>query len=195
MFDNKQLNLPHTQEPRIELASTVEVQEYLQQYGENLPQLPDLQVKPQPWILINWPFLGRLDEVSKVFDELDLKPSDYFDIHGYTTAARYLYPYSTVTPDDFNTWGWYAVSKAMANGDGELGRVFLFPPELLQEDAYDHIFAAKHAIRKALGSIDFVLQHNGSLHVTDYRASHAPDWENVRKELNIVSNFRIDPES
>lgn len=195
MFGNMKINLPIVKNEQIAVTSSADVLEYLTEYQQDLPQLPQLNISPAPWMLINWPFLNRLDQVEVVLKDLGLQPVDYFDINGYTTAARYLYPYCSVAPEDFTTWGWYAVSRAVSSMDGELGRVLLFDPKYLNSDEYKQIFAAKHAVRKALGSIDFILSSNGCNYTTDYRASHAPDLENVARELNIVSNFRLSLES
>lgn len=191
MFNNLKINLPVVKNEQIAVASPTEVLEYLTEYQQELPQLPQLNITPTAWMLINWPFLNRLGQIELVLKDLGLQPVDYFDINGYTTAARYLYPCSSITPEDFTTWGWYAVSRAVSSEGGELGRVLLFDPRYLDSNEYNQIFAAKHAVRKALGSIDFTLRSNGCDYTTDYRASHAPDLENVARELNIVSNFRV----
>jgi guanylate kinase len=191
-MNERYVSLEGKTNPIVTLEAPQEPSLYLADYKASLPQL-SLGMDPvtQPWMLINWPFLDKEDDIRNILSDAQVAPVDDFSIDNYPEAGRYLYPVSTLNDSDFDTWGWYAVSRMMAEGVGNSGKVLLFDQSFLDAEKYLRIVEAKKELRRHLGEITFSVLWQNEQFVTDFRSCHAPDFENIERELRLVKRYEV----
>jgi hypothetical protein len=139
--------------------------------------------------MVNWPFFDRMQMILDTLSELGMNPDASALLDGYTTAGKYLYRSSAIDESSFDSWGWYAVSRAVPRHIGEMAVILYFDSSFLDESRYDSIVQAKRTVRDVVGSAQFNLSFADSVNTTYFRATHAPDYQNIQYETDVVSFF------
>lgn len=182
--------IAHPQE--VAVKSNVHPIEYWQEYSDFKPAIQPVDncVEVAPWMMVNWPYYDNTSDMAGILEHRGIPVTDRFDINGYTSVGKEIYGFGTTTKEDFDSWGWYAISRSVPNRLGELASILVLDREFLDAERYEEVIEAKRAIRRALGETAFCMTWGNEQYRTNFRCCHTPDFENISKEWAVVNRYR-----